>query len=60
MSVGYNFVGFTDDDFVAADYTAQGPYLKFRMKLDQDMFRRFLSFAGWRRQPDAGEGLAGP
>ena len=26
LSVGYNFIGFHDDDFAAARYTAQGPY----------------------------------
>jgi len=46
VSVGYNFVGFEDEDFVAADYTAQGPYLKIRLKIDQDIAKRFLEFAG--------------
>ena len=59
-SIGYNFVGFTDDDFVAADYTAQGPYLKLRLKLDQELAKRFLSFAGWRRQPADRQGGTGP
>ncbi len=45
VSVGYNFVGFKDDDFVAADYTAKGPFLKLRMKLDQEILQRFLGFA---------------
>ncbi|MCZ6640187.1 MAG: hypothetical protein O7F71_01305, partial [Gammaproteobacteria bacterium] len=45
VSVGYNFVGFKDDDFVAADYTAKGPFLKLRMKLDQEILKRFLGFA---------------
>jgi len=46
VSVGYNFIGFEDEDFVAADYTAQGPYLKIRLKIDQDIAKRFLEFAG--------------
>ena len=50
VSVGYNFVGFEDRDFVVADYTAQGPYLKLRLKFDQDTLKRFLSFAGRGRQ----------
>ncbi|MDH5611780.1 MAG: OmpA family protein [Gammaproteobacteria bacterium] len=36
LSLGYNFDGFEDRDFSAAGYTAQGPYLQFRMKFDQD------------------------
>ncbi|MDH3643721.1 MAG: hypothetical protein OES38_16575, partial [Gammaproteobacteria bacterium] len=51
VSLGYNFLGFEDNDFVTADYTAKGPYLKLRMKFDQDMLKRFLSFAGWRARP---------
>lgn len=36
LGVGYNFSGFVDDDFSAANYTAQGMYLKMRFKADQD------------------------
>ena len=36
LSVGYNFDGFEDSDFSAAGYTANGPYIRFRMKFDQD------------------------
>ena len=39
VSIGYNFAGFRDDDFEASRYTAQGPYIKFRMKADQDTFK---------------------
>jgi hypothetical protein len=46
VSLGYNFAGFSDDDFIAARYTADGPYVKLRMKFDQDVARRFLEFAG--------------
>ena len=48
VSLGYNFIGFEDDDFVGADYTAKGPFLKLRMKFDQDLLSKFLSFAGVR------------
>ncbi|MCZ6659258.1 MAG: hypothetical protein O7C67_18380 [Gammaproteobacteria bacterium] len=48
VSLGYNFLGFEDDDFVGADYTAKGPFLKLRMKFDRDLLRKFLSFAGVR------------
>jgi uncharacterized repeat protein (TIGR01451 family) len=39
VSVGYNFVGFRDDHFDASRYTADGPYVKFRFKADQDTFK---------------------
>ncbi|MDP2228584.1 MAG: hypothetical protein Q8J78_14030, partial [Moraxellaceae bacterium] len=39
VSLGYNFKGFTDADFSAAQYTAEGFYLKMRLKVDQDSLR---------------------
>ncbi|PKN13136.1 MAG: hypothetical protein CVU69_03825 [Deltaproteobacteria bacterium HGW-Deltaproteobacteria-4] len=42
FSVGYNFIGFTDRDFSAADFTAQGPFVKFRFKFDQNSVREAL------------------
>ncbi|MEM1151448.1 MAG: hypothetical protein AAGI03_12955, partial [Pseudomonadota bacterium] len=36
MSLGYNFRGFRDEDFEAAEYSDQGVFLKFRLKFDQD------------------------
>ena len=51
MSVGYNFAGFDDSDFTAAEYTAKGPYLKVRMKLDQGHLERFIGFVGGRTRP---------
>lgn len=35
LSVGYNLEGFRDRDFSRADFTSEGPYVKFRMKFDQ-------------------------
>ncbi len=35
LSLGYNLIGFYDDDFSSADYTAQGPYFRIRAKFDQ-------------------------
>ncbi|MDG5469602.1 OmpA family protein [Deltaproteobacteria bacterium IMCC39524] len=35
VSLGYNLVGFEDEDFSAAHYTAQGAYMRFRAKYDQ-------------------------
>jgi hypothetical protein len=45
ISLGYNFAGFRDDDFQASRYLAQGPYLKFRMKADQDTFKDLIDGA---------------
>ncbi len=39
ISLGYNFVGFRDEDFSASRYTDRGPFLKVRIKADQDTFR---------------------
>jgi hypothetical protein len=39
ISLGYNFAGFRDDDFSASRHTAQGPYLRIRIKADQDTFK---------------------
>ena len=39
ISLGYNLVGFEDDDFDSAHYTAQGAYMRFRVKFDQQSVR---------------------
>lgn len=36
VTFGWNIRGFTDDDFDAARYSAQGPYLQLRFKFDQN------------------------
>jgi hypothetical protein len=36
ITLGYNFLGFYDRDFEQARYTASGPYLRFRVKFDQN------------------------
>jgi hypothetical protein len=45
ISIGYNVAGFRDEDFEASRYLAQGPYLKFRTKLDQDTFADLIGAA---------------
>lgn len=40
LTLGYNIAGFTDGDFSAARYTAQGPYLRFTMKADTETLKR--------------------
>jgi hypothetical protein len=42
ISVGYNFIGFRDEDFANADYTDKGLYLKFRIKFDQESLRNLV------------------
>lgn len=44
ISLGYNVVGFTDKDFSAADYTAQGPFIRFRFKFDQNSAREAINW----------------
>jgi uncharacterized repeat protein (TIGR01451 family) len=39
ISIGYNITGFKDRDFSAADFTSQGPFIKFRLKFDQASVR---------------------
>ena len=42
MSFGYNFQGFVDEDFSDGDFTAQGPFVKFRVKFDQTDLKSLL------------------
>ena len=42
LSFGYNIHGFEDSDFSQGDFTAQGPYIKFRFKFDQEDLRGLL------------------
>ena len=35
VSVGWNIQGFEDDDFEAAEYSREGPYVKMRVKFDE-------------------------
>ncbi len=44
VSLGYNFTGFKDEDFSAADYTAAGPFLKMRIKFDQQSVKEMVSW----------------
>lgn len=44
LSLGYNFSGFSDDDFSASEYTAEGVFLKYRMKFDQDTAEDLMSY----------------
>lgn len=42
VSAGYNFEGFKDRDFEAAEYAREGVYLQLRVKFDQDTARGLL------------------
>jgi hypothetical protein len=44
VSLGYNIFGFEDKDFSSANYTAQGPYVRFRMKFDQQTVKEAASW----------------
>jgi len=46
-SIGFNFEGFVDNDFSAANYTAQGVYLKLRFKADQDTLSSLRQAFNW-------------
>ncbi len=55
VSAGYNFEGFKDDDFEAAEYSRKGVYLQMRLKFDQDTARGLLR----RISPRDAVGVAG-
>ncbi|MDQ8037085.1 MAG: hypothetical protein REI12_06650, partial [Pedobacter sp.] len=45
LSLGFNFTGFRDSDFSGSEYSAQGVYLKMRLKVDQDSIRQIWNDA---------------
>jgi len=53
-SVGYNVIGFEDDEFSQADYTAKGAFLRLRVKVDGENVRDWLEWS-----PRASRWLAG-
>ena len=42
LSVGYNVEGFEDEDFTSSEYTANGPYVKLRLKFDATTIKGLL------------------
>lgn len=46
VSLGWNVSGFEDEDFEAARYTQQGPYLKIRAKFDQNTVKGLMQSLG--------------
>ena len=51
ISAGWNFEGFHDDDFAAAEFTNEGPYIKLRIKFDQNTAKGLLQ----KVSPGAGQ-----
>ncbi len=42
LSLGYNFTGFEDDDFSKGSFKGHGPFVRFRIKADQESLRAML------------------
>lgn len=40
VTLGYNLIGFHDSDFSEARYTAQGPFLRFTVRVDQHTLKK--------------------
>jgi uncharacterized repeat protein (TIGR01451 family) len=51
LSVGWNFAGFIDEDFAAAEYSRIGPYLRLRIKFDQTTAKGLLDAISPDRAP---------
>ena len=43
LSAGWNIEGFVDDDFSAAEYARRGPFVRLRIKFDQNTAKGLLS-----------------
>jgi hypothetical protein len=46
VSLGWNFAGFADQDFSRERYTAQGPFVRFRVNIDQGGLKDLVQ--GWK------------
>jgi hypothetical protein len=46
ISLGWNFKGFSDQDFEAARHKERGPYIKLRAKFDQNTAKGLISAFG--------------
>jgi uncharacterized repeat protein (TIGR01451 family) len=44
-SAGYNVLGFQDEEFSRSEYTAKGPFVRLRLKVDQDSVREWLDWS---------------
>jgi uncharacterized repeat protein (TIGR01451 family) len=50
VSLGYNVSGFEDEDFEAARYRNEGPYIKLRAKFDQNTARGLINALGFGQE----------
>jgi hypothetical protein len=44
VSLGYNFTGFKDRDFSQSEFTAEGPFVRLRLKFDQVSVREAVKW----------------
>ena len=51
LSLGYNFMGFEDEDIAYDDTTQQGAYFRLRFKFDEDLFKAEDSSKNQRLDP---------
>lgn len=42
VGIGYNFLGYYDQDFAASEFTRQGPFVRIRFKFDQNSLPNLL------------------
>lgn len=42
IGIGYNFIGFEDEDYDLQSYHKKGPYIQFRMKFDQEDVKEII------------------
>lgn len=57
LSVGYNFAGYQDSEFSRSEFTARGPFIRVRVKADQDSIREIL---GVQHTSRPGRAVRGP
>lgn len=54
VSVGYNFMGYRDDELANTSSNGEGAYLRFRFKFDEDLFGRRNSMTNPSLEPSRG------
>ena len=55
VSVGYNFMGYQDDELANTSSDGEGAYLRFRFKFDEDLFGRRNSMINPSLEPVKGD-----
>ena len=51
VTIGYNFEGFDDPDFQAAEFSREGPFVQLRIKIDQNTAKGLLDAISPARSP---------